>query len=70
MKERFLEISQEAEKKQEERFEAWLKGEGIPFVDENAERAYRERVTLLKDAIHHVRLPGPWQSLGDLPSGL
>jgi len=57
MKERFLEISPEAEKKQEERFEAWLKGEGIPFVDENAERAYRERVTLLKDAIQLRQRP-------------
>ncbi len=51
MKDRFLEISPEAEKRQEERFAIWLKGEGIPFADAGAEAAYRERVTLLKEAI-------------------
>jgi hypothetical protein len=58
MKKRFLEISPEAEKKQEERFAIWLKGEGIPFVDARAEAAYRERVTLLKDAIQLKQKPG------------
>ncbi|MGE5839213.1 MAG: hypothetical protein ACM34H_04710, partial [Deltaproteobacteria bacterium] len=57
MKQRFLEVSAEADKKQEQRFEVWLKGEGIPFVDENAQNAYRERVTLLKDAIQLKHKP-------------
>lgn len=57
MKERFAEVSQEAAKKQEERFSLWLKGEGIPFVDDEAEAVYRERVTLLKDAIQLDKPP-------------
>jgi len=57
MKERFLELSAEADKKQEERFEVWLKGEGIPFADERAQAAYKERVTLLKDAIQLKHRP-------------
>jgi hypothetical protein len=51
VKERFLEVSGDAEKKQEERFRTWLSGEGIPFADTNAEAAYRDRVALMKDAI-------------------
>ena len=51
MKERFLEVSAEAELKQNQRFDTWLSGEGIPFTDENAAAAYRERITLIKDAI-------------------
>jgi hypothetical protein len=57
MKERFLKVSPEAEKKQEERFSVWLKGEGIPFVDDKAARTYRERVSLLKDAIQLKQRP-------------
>lgn len=57
MKERFLEVSAEAEKKQEERYAAWLKAEGVPFADGSAEAAYRERVTLLKDALELKRVP-------------
>jgi hypothetical protein len=57
MKERFLEVSPEAEKKQEERFSIWLKGEGIPFAGAGAEAAYRERVALMKDAIQLRQRP-------------
>jgi hypothetical protein len=57
MQQRFLEVSAEAEKKQEERYSIWLKGEGIPFIDENAERAYRERVILMKEAIQLRQRP-------------
>lgn len=57
MKERYLEVSPEAEKKQEEWFSIWLKGEGIPFVDDKAAQAYRKRVTLLKDAIQLKQRP-------------
>jgi uroporphyrinogen-III decarboxylase len=57
MKERFLDISDEADQKQEERFQVWLKGDGIPFADAQAKAAYQERVTLLKDAIQLRRKP-------------
>jgi hypothetical protein len=57
MKKRFLEVSADAEQKQEARFAAWLKAEGIPFVDSGAAAAYRERVTLLKDALQLERIP-------------
>lgn len=58
MKERFLEVSQEADRRQEERFQIWLKGEGIPFANTDAEAAYQERVTLMKDAIQLRQRPG------------
>jgi hypothetical protein len=51
MKERFLEVSADADQKQNQRFDMWLSGESIPFTDDNATAAYRERVTLIKDAI-------------------
>lgn len=57
MKERYIEVSQDAERKQEERFALWLSGEGIPFVDKGAGAAYRDRVTLLKDAIQLRKQP-------------
>ncbi len=57
MKERFVEESGDAEKKQEERFRIWLTGEGIPFTNANAEAAYRNRVTLMKDAIQLKKTP-------------
>jgi hypothetical protein len=57
MRSRFLEISEDAPQKQEERFRIWLAGEGIPFADAEAKAAYRERVTLLKDAIQLRRRP-------------
>ena len=31
MQERFLEISADADQKQDQQFETWLSGEGIPF---------------------------------------
>ncbi|MBN1101937.1 MAG: uroporphyrinogen decarboxylase [Deltaproteobacteria bacterium] len=57
MKERFLEVRPDAKDRQEERFDVWLKGEGIPFVDQHAEAAYRERVNLMKDAIQLRKTP-------------
>jgi hypothetical protein len=57
MKERFLEESRDAGKKQEERFHTWLSGQGIPFADANAEAGYRDRVTLMKDAIQLKKRP-------------
>jgi hypothetical protein len=58
MKERFLEVTAEADQKQGERFDTWLSGEGIPFADADGAAAYRERVTLIKDAIQLRRIPG------------
>jgi len=57
MKERFLELSAEADKRQEERFTLWLKGEGIPFVDAEAGAAYRHRAALMKHAIQLRQRP-------------
>ena len=57
MKPRFVEVSKDAEAKQEERFAVWSAGEGIPFVDKAAESAYRERVGLLKDALQLRKKP-------------
>lgn len=57
MKERFVEISQEAERKQEERFTLWLLGEGVPFENEKTQAAYRERILLIKDAIQLEKSP-------------
>ncbi|MBN2123936.1 MAG: uroporphyrinogen decarboxylase [Deltaproteobacteria bacterium] len=57
MKERFLDVSAEAESRQGERFETWLSGQGIPFADESAKAAYRERCTLIKDAIQLKKPP-------------
>ena len=57
MKERFLEISADADGKQEERFDIWLSGEGIPFADADSEAAYQKRVTLIKDAIQLRKIP-------------
>lgn len=57
MQERFIDISAEAEQKQEEQFGIWLRGEGIPFADADKEAAYRERVTLIKDAIQLRHIP-------------
>ena len=57
MKERFVDISTDAEQKQEKRFENWLAAEGIPFTDDEAASAYRDRVTLIKDAIQLKKTP-------------
>ena len=57
MTKRFLEVSADAEQKQEARFAALLNAEGVPFVDAGAAAAYRERVTLLKDALQLKKIP-------------
>ncbi len=45
------------EEKQEQMFELWLSGNGIEFVNQEAERSYRERVTRIKDAIQLKKVP-------------
>ena len=57
MRERFVEVSADAERKQEERFEVWHSGDGIPFAGADAKQAYQERVTLMKDAIQLKQRP-------------
>lgn len=57
MKERWIEVATDAEEKQEARFDQWIAGEGIPFVDSDAEAAYKERVILMKDAIQLKKAP-------------
>ena len=57
MKERWLEVAADADEKQEIQFESWLSGKGIPFVGPEAEAAYKERATLMKDAIQLKKEP-------------
>ena len=57
MRRRFVDVSDQADRIQEERFSEWLSGEGIPFVDASKQEAYRERATLVKDAIQLKKAP-------------
>jgi hypothetical protein len=57
MKERWMDISPDAEERQEEQFQVWLSGKNIPFENPEAEAAYKERVTLIKDAIQLKKTP-------------
>ena len=57
MKERFLEVTPEADQKLNQRLDAWLAADGIPFIDNSAAAAYREKVTLIKDAIQLEKAP-------------
>ena len=53
MKDRWMNISQGAEEKQEKRLENWLEGKNISFKSQEAEENYRERTQMIKDAIQH-----------------
>jgi hypothetical protein len=57
MKERWTEVESGAKDRQEQQFADWLSGEGIPFESPEAERNYKERITLLKDAIQMQKPP-------------
>ena len=57
MKDRYLNVSPDADRKQEALFDKWLSGENIPFTDGDAAAAYRERITLIKDAIQLKKTP-------------
>jgi hypothetical protein len=61
MKDRYHNLSPDADRKQAARFEKWLSGDDIPFANADAAAAYRERATLIKDAIQlrkpPVRIP-------------
>ncbi len=65
MNKRFTEIRADADQKQAERFDTWISGKGIPFVDEQAKQSYQERVTLFRDAI---RLQQPPRRIPVAPS--
>ena len=46
-----------SDEKQEEMFDKWLSPEGVEFASPEAERAYKERVTRIKDTIQLKKLP-------------
>jgi hypothetical protein len=57
MQDRYLEVSADADQKQEKQFDTWLEGKGIPFESAEAQEAYRARVTLMKEAIQLKKPP-------------
>ncbi|MGD8292308.1 MAG: hypothetical protein PVF37_11425, partial [Desulfobacterales bacterium] len=57
MQERFINVASNAGEKQDNQFNVWLRGEGIPFVDDGASLAYRTRVSLIKDSVQMKRAP-------------
>jgi uroporphyrinogen-III decarboxylase len=57
MKQRWLVAAEDVDERQEMQFETWLSGKGIPFASPEAEAAYRERISLLKDAIQLKKPP-------------
>ena len=57
MQKRFVDVAADAEEKQEKQFSVWLRGEGIPFVDDDAYAAYRRRVSLIKGAVQMKEMP-------------
>jgi len=46
-----------SEEKQEELFAKWISPEGVEFASPEAEKAYKERATRIKDAIQMKKLP-------------
>ena len=57
VKERWTEVEACVKDKQEQQFAAWLSGKGISFENPDAERAYKMRTGLIKDAIQLVKPP-------------
>ena len=57
MKDRYLNVSPDADRKQAALFEKWLSGDNIPFTNADAAAAYRERAILIKDAIQLKKTP-------------
>lgn len=57
MTQRWLNVSPEAPKRQEQQFDTWLSGGTIPFENPAARAAFRERATLIKDAIQLKKTP-------------
>ena len=57
MKQRWIDTAPDAEDKQEQQFQVWLSAKEIDFVNSQAEAKYKERVTLVKDAIQMQKRP-------------
>ena len=57
MKPRWIDMAPDAEEKQELQFQAWLSAKNIDFINPEAEAKYKERVTLIKDAIQMQKRP-------------
>jgi hypothetical protein len=57
MKERWVQVKPDADEKQEMLFNEWLEGKGISFEDGGAQKKYRERTRMIKDAIQLKRTP-------------
>ena len=57
MKERWLELSEDAVKNRAANFDNWLTAENIPFETNEAEAVYKQRVLLIKDAIELLKVP-------------
>ncbi len=52
-----MKIEDKIEERQEQRFDIWLSGEGISFEGPDSQKAYKERITLIKDAIQLNKPP-------------
>jgi uroporphyrinogen-III decarboxylase len=57
MKEKWIEVAEDAAQKQEKRFEIWSAGADIPFENPEAKKKYQEKVGLIKDAVQLNRNP-------------
>ena len=54
---RWMTLSPEADDRQNTAFDTWLQADGIPFENAQSEAAYKERVTLIRDAVQLERVP-------------
>ncbi len=57
MEEKWQQVAPDSDEKQEKRFETWLSGQNITFESDEARARYRERVTLVKDAVQMKKTP-------------
>jgi hypothetical protein len=55
--ERWTDVSPDADERQEQQFQVWHSGTNITFENPEAEAAYKDRVTLMKDAIQLKKTP-------------
>jgi uroporphyrinogen-III decarboxylase len=54
---RWTTLSPEADDRQDAAFDAWLQADGIPFENTEREAAYKQRATLIRDAVQLKRAP-------------
>jgi uroporphyrinogen-III decarboxylase len=57
MQNRWTTASADADEKQAAQFDAWLAAANIPFETPEAEAAYKQRITLIKDAVQLRKTP-------------